>query len=150
MRERVNLGKSAPALYQAVVELDGLASEAAAQAGIATGFTHLLPLRASQLNQGAFCVRLHARDALASQESGDRIAVLPAWRETDYFSPKERAALERVEAVTLVADGQVPDAVYAQAAGVLSKEEIAAVEWLAVVINAWNRIAISSRYPVRA
>ena len=77
-------------------------------------------------------------------------SVLPAWRETDYFSPKERAALERVEAVTLVADGQVPDAVYAQAAGVLSKEEIAAVEWLAVVINAWNRIAISSRYPVRA
>ena len=76
--------------------------------------------------------------------------MLPAWRETDYFSPKERAALERVEAVTLVADGQVPDAVYAQAAGVLSKEEIAAVEWLAVVINAWNRIAISSRYPVRA
>ena len=150
MRERVNLGKSAPALYQAVVELDRLASEAAAQAGIATGFTHLLRLRASQLNQCAFCVRLHARDALASQESGDRIAVLPAWRETDYFSPKERAALERVEAVTLVADGQVPDAVYAQAAGVLSKEEIAAVEWLAVVINAWNRIAISSRYPVRA
>ncbi|UOB06697.1 carboxymuconolactone decarboxylase family protein [[Acidovorax] ebreus] len=89
-------------------------------------------------------------DALASQESGDRIAVLSAWRETDYFSPKERAALELVEAVTLVADGQVPDAVYAQAAGVLSKEEIAAVEWLAVVINAWNRIAISSRYPVRA
>ncbi|WP_284465331.1 carboxymuconolactone decarboxylase family protein, partial [Diaphorobacter nitroreducens] len=80
MRERVNLGKSAPALYQAVVELDRLASEAAAQAGIATGFTHLLRLRASQLNRCAFCVRLHARDALASQESGDRIAVLPAWR----------------------------------------------------------------------
>lgn len=150
MRERVNLGKSAPALYQAVVELDRLASEAAAQAGIATGFAHLLRLRASQLNQCAFCVRLHARDALASQESGDRIAVLPAWRETDYFSPKECAALELVEAITLVADGQVPDAVYAQAAGVLSKEEIAAVEWLAVVINAWNRIAISSRYPVGA
>lgn len=150
MRERVNLGKSAPALYQAVVELDRLASEAAAQAGIATGFTHLLRLRASQLNRCAFCVRLHARDALASQESGDRIAVLPAWRETDYFSPKERAALELVEAITLVADGQVPDAVYAQAAGALSNEEIAAVEWLAVVINAWNRIAISSRYPVGA
>lgn len=150
MNERVNLGKSAPALYQAVVELDRLASEAVTQAGIAAGFSHLLRLRASQINQCAFCIRMHARDAQASGESGDRIAVVPAWRETDYFSPKERAQLALVEAITLVADGQVPDAVYAQASSTLSKEEISAVEWLAVVINAWNRIAITSRYPVKA
>ena len=150
MSERVNLGKSAPALYQAVVELDRLASDAVAQAGIANGFSHLLRLRASQLNQCAFCVRLHTRDALASSESSDRIAVLPAWRETDYFNEKERAALELVEAVTLVSSGQVPDAVYEQAAKSLTRDEISAVEWLAVVMNAWNRIAISSRYPVGA
>lgn len=150
MSNRVNLGKSAPALYQAVVELDRLASDAVAQAGIANGFSHLLRLRASQLNQCAFCVRLHTRDALASSESSDRIAVLPAWRETDYFNDKERAALELVEAVTLVSSGQVPDAVYEQAAKSLTRDEISAVEWLAVVMNAWNRIAISSRYPVGA
>lgn len=150
MNERVNLGKSAPALYQAVMELDRLASEAVTQAGIAAGFSHLLRLRASQINQCAFCIRMHARDAQASGESGDRIAVVPAWRETEYFSPKERAQLALVEAITLVADGQVPDAVYAQASSTLSKEEISAVEWLAVVINAWNRIAITSRYPVKA
>lgn len=150
MNERVNLGKSAPALYQAVVELDRLASVAVTQAGIAAGFSHLLRLRASQINQCAFCIRMHARDAQASGESGDRIAVVPAWRETDYFSPKERAQLALVEAITLVADGQVPDAVYAQASSSLSKEEISAVEWLAVVINAWNRIAITSRYPIKA
>lgn len=150
MAERINLGKSSPGLYQAVIELDRLVSEAVANAGIADGFSHLLRLRASQINQCAFCVRLHARDALASGESSDRVAVLAAWKETDYFNPKERAALELVEAITLISEGQLPDAVYEQAAANLSKEEVSAIEWLAVVINTWNRIAISSRYPVKA
>ena len=150
MTERINLGKSAPKLYQALAELDRQASEAVAQAGITEGFSHLLRLRASQVNQCAVCIRLHTRDALGSGESSDRLAVLPAWRETAYFTPQERAALELVEAITLVADGQVPDAVYTQAAAVLSDAEISAVEWLAIVINAWNRVAISSRYPVKA
>lgn len=150
MTARINLGKSAPALYQAVVELDRLAAEALNQAGIAEGFSHLLRLRASQINQCAFCVRLHARDALASGESSDRLAVLPAWRETEYFSAKERAALELVEAITLISDGQVPDAVYEQARESLSQEELSAIEWIAIVINTWNRIAISSRYTVKA
>lgn len=150
MSGRVNLGKSAPALYQAVIELDRLASEALSTAGIAEGFSHLLRLRASQINQCAFCVRLHARDAISSGESGDRVAVLAAWKETEYFTSKERAALELVEAITLVSDGQVPDSIYEQAAENLSKEELSAIEWLAVVINTWNRIAISSRYPVKA
>ena len=149
MSERVNLGKSAPTLYQAVIELDRLASEALTTAGIAEGFSHLLRLRASQINQCAFCVRLHARDALASGESSDRLAVLAAWEETDYFSPKERAALELVEAITLISDDQLPDAIYKQASESLSEEEVSAIEWLAVVINTWNRIAISSRYPVK-
>jgi AhpD family alkylhydroperoxidase len=148
MNNRVNLSKAAPQLYQGIANLDRSASELAASAGLAEGFVHLLRLRASQINQCAYCVRLHTRDALASGESSDRISVLPAWQETQYFSEKERAAIALVEAVTLIADGQVPDAVYAMAAAVLSDEEIAAVEWLAVVINAWNRIAIPSRYPV--
>lgn len=144
MENRVNLGKAAPDLYQTVVALDRLALEHAASAGIAEGFAHLLRLRASQLNQCAFCIRLHTRDALASGESSDRISVLPAWRETQYFNEKERAALALSEAMTLIAEGQVPEAIYEEAAAVLSNEEIAAVEWLAIVINAWNRIAIPS------
>ena len=148
MTKRINLGKSAPKLYQAVAALDPLASEALASAGIADGFSHLLRLR-SQLNQCAFCIRLHTRDAMAGGESSDRISVLPAWRETEYFNQKERAALELVEAITLISDGQVPDALYAQAAANLSSDEVSAIEWLAVVMNAWNRIAISSRYLVK-
>ena len=149
MTESVNLGKSAPNLYQTVVELDRLVSEALTSAGVTEGFSHLLRLRASQINQCAFCVRLHPRDALASGESSDRLAVLSAWEETDYFTPKERAALELVEAITLISDDQLPDAIYKQASENLSKEEVSAIEWLAVVINTWNRIAISSRYPVK-
>ncbi|NLE87010.1 MAG: carboxymuconolactone decarboxylase family protein [Myxococcales bacterium] len=149
MTERIHLAKVAPELYRSVAELERQVTETVARAGIAEGFAHLLRLRASQLNGCAFCVRLHTRDALASGESSDRAAVLPAWRETEYFTPKERAALELVEAITLVADGQVPDAVYERAAQELTQEELAAVEWLAVMINTWNRIAIPSRYPVK-
>ncbi len=149
MENRVNLGKEAPELYQAVAALAKLANDLAAKAGLAEGFTHLLRLRASQINGCAFCLRLHTRDALKTGESSDRISVLPAWRESDYFNEKERAALALVEAVTLIAQGQVTESVYAAAAAVLSTDEIVAVEWIGVVINAWNRIATSSRYPVK-
>lgn len=148
MSERVNLGKAFPNLYQQVAELDKLATEAARSANIADGLSHLLRLRASQINGCAFCIIMHTRDALASGESSDRISVLPAWRETSYFNTKERAALELVEAVTLITEGQVADDVYERAAACLTQEEIAAIEWLAIIINSWNRIAVASRYPV--
>ena len=150
MTERLNLGESSPKQYQAVVGLDRLVSDALASAGMAEGFSHLMRLRASQLNRCAYCVRLHTRDAIAKGESSDRIGVLPAWRETEYFSASERAALELVEAITSISDGQVPDAIYERAAARLSKEQLAAVEWLAIVMNTWNRIATASRYPVKA
>jgi len=146
---RVSLSKSAPELFQIVVKFERQVNEYATSAGISEGFAHLLRLRASQLNHCAYCVRLHTRDALSSGETTDRISVLSAWRETEYFNDKERAALALLEAVTLIADGQVPDSVYNQAVGVLSNEEIIAVEWIGVVINAWNRIAIPSRTPVK-
>jgi AhpD family alkylhydroperoxidase len=148
-KPRVNLGKVAPELYRSVDGLDKQARELAASAGFADGLVHLLKLRASQINQCAFCVRMHTRDALKSGETSDRISVLTAWRESGYFTEKERAVLSLIEAVTRVSEGQVPDAVYDEAASHLSDQEIAAVEWLAIVINAWNRIATASRYPVK-
>lgn len=148
--KRVNLGKAAPEVYQAVVALDGQIAGRMKAAGFAAGFVHLLRLRTSQINECAFCVRMHAHDALASGESPDRVHVLVAWRETQYFNDKERAALALTEAVTRVAEGQVPEAVYAAAAAALSAEELAAVQWLAVMMNVWNRVAITSRYPVGA
>jgi AhpD family alkylhydroperoxidase len=146
--DRINLGKAAPELYQALIALDRQVSERVQAAGIDAGFSHLLRLRASQINGCSFCVRMHGRDAASKGETADRVYVLTAWRESDYFNEKERAALALTEAVTLIAEGQVPDAVYAEAAKTLSNEEIAAIEWLAIMIGTWNRVAIASRYPV--
>ena len=148
MSARVNLGKSNPTLYKTVVQLYGLASQAAQSAGISDGLTHLIRLRASQINGCAFCARMHTRDALACGETSDRVSVLSAWRETTDFDDRERAALALVEAITLISDGPLAEQTHARAAEALTDAEISAIEWLAIVINAWNRIAIASRYRV--
>lgn len=145
---RVNLGKTAPELYKTVIELENLSMQKVQQAGIEIGFSHLLKLRASQINQCAFCVRMHTQDAIKVGESIDRIALISAWSESEYFSAKERAALTLIEEITLIAQQHFPDAAYEQAANVLSSDEITAIEWIAIVINTWNRIAISSQYKV--
>ncbi|QOW47338.1 MULTISPECIES: carboxymuconolactone decarboxylase family protein [Acinetobacter] len=146
--QRVNLGKAAPELYKNVIELENLSMQKAQQAGIEMGFSHLLKLRASQINQCAFCVRMHTQDAIKVGESIDRIALISAWRESDYFSEKERAALTLIEEITLITQQHFPDQVYAAAKEILSDDEITAIEWIAIVINTWNRIAISSQYKV--
>lgn len=147
--ERVNLSKTAPELYKAVIELENLSMQKVQQANIDIGFSHLLKLRASQINQCAFCVRMHTQDAVKAGESVDRISLISAWRESDYFSEKERAGLQLIEEITLIAKQHFPHASYEQASQVLSEIEITAIEWLAIVINTWNRIAISSQYPVK-
>ncbi len=147
--KRVILLKSPPEMYTLMNGLEEKIREMSARAGIEDGFAHLLRLRASQINKCAYCVRLHTRDALAAGESTDRISVVPTWHDSEYFTDKERASLAVVESITNITDGQLPDQVYSEAAAVLSAEELAAVEWIAVFINTWNRIAISSRTPVR-
>ncbi|MGE8540302.1 MAG: carboxymuconolactone decarboxylase family protein [Acinetobacter sp.] len=146
---RINLGQSAPELYKKVAELDALAMQKVLEARLSEGFAHLLKLRASQINQCAFCIRLHTQDALKTGETAERIALLSAWRETEYYDQAERAALSLMEAITLISADQVPDAIYEDALPFLTDAQISAVEWLAIVINAWNRIAISSRYSVK-
>ncbi len=147
--QRVVLGKTSNDLQQIVINLDQKASALMGAVGFKEGFSHLLKLRASQINGCAYCVRMHTRDALRTGEPNDRIAVIAAWHESEYFDPKERAALSLVESITRITEGQIPDAVYDAAAAALSSEEIAAVEWIGVVINAWNRIAIAGRLPVK-
>jgi alkylhydroperoxidase family enzyme len=88
---------------------------------------------------------MHTRDARGQGETEQRVYALNAWRETPFFTERERAALALTEAVTLVHDGRVPDAVYAEAAGVFDENQLAALIWSATVINAYNRIAIATR-----
>lgn len=117
----------------------------AREAGVEPELLELVRIRASQINGCAFCIDMHTKDALAAGEDTQRLFLLDAWRESPGYSDRERAALALTEAITLVHDGQVPDDVYAAAAGVFSEAELAAVMWAAIVINAYNRIAISSR-----
>ncbi|MGA5540721.1 carboxymuconolactone decarboxylase family protein [Mycobacterium sp. NPDC051198] len=128
--------------------LSGEVEKCAADAGLDPLLIELVKIRTSQINGCAFCLRMHTRDALAKGESPDRIAVLPAWDETGYFSETDRAALALAEAVTRISGTQVSDEQYATAASALTADQISAVIWLATVMNAFNRIAISSRYRV--
>ncbi len=143
----VNIGKIQPATYQAVMELNNQAEAAAREAGLDPLLVELVKIRSSQLNGCAFCLRMHIGDAVKQGETADRLAVIAAWWESQYFTPAEQAALQIAERVTLISDhGRLQSRGVDES--VLSDEQVAGVTWLAVVINAWNRIAISSHYPV--
>lgn len=140
----MNLSKSHPDSYQKLLTLSAAADEAAAASGLDPRLIELVKIRVSQLNGCAFCLRLHTRDAVAKGETADRLAVLPAWWESQYFDAAEQSALALAEQVTQIAD-EPRRAVVADA---LTAEQQAAVAWLAVVMNSWNRVAIGSHYPV--
>ena len=107
----------------------------------------LVKMRTSQLNGCAYCIDMHTKDARAFGEAEQRLYALNAWREVPFFSDRERAALEWTEAITRVADAQVPDEVYDRVRGHFDEDQLVALTFAAVAINAWNRLAISFRVP---
>ncbi|MBD0710962.1 MULTISPECIES: carboxymuconolactone decarboxylase family protein [unclassified Streptomyces] len=140
---RLPLAERVPEFYRAMLHL-----ERATAKDIDPTLYHLIKIRASQINHCAFCIDMHTKDALAEGETVERIVQLSAWGESRHFyTEKELAALELTESVTLLTDGPVPvpDEVYARAAAHFDETEIARVISAIVVINAWNRIAISTR-----
>src|SRR3954468_2306805 len=145
---RVALKKSTPDVSAAMGSLHAAAVSAAQDAKLEPELLELIRIRASQLNGCAFCLDMHTKDARAQGETEQRIYALSAWPETPFFTPRERAALALTEAITLVADGRVPDDVYQEAAEVFKEAELAGVIWSAIVINAYNRVAIATRMPV--
>jgi AhpD family alkylhydroperoxidase len=145
---RTNMGDQHPAAYKALAGLSIEADKAASAAGLDPLLIELIRIRTSQINGCAFCLRMHTSDALKKGENPARIAVLPAWAESAYFSETDRAALRFAESITEVADGHVSDEDHAFAAAVLSPDQISAVAWVTTVMNAWNRVAITSRYYV--
>ncbi|KUF06408.1 alkylhydroperoxidase [Leucobacter sp. G161] len=140
----VNITKHHPEVYTQLSGLSGAAEAAAASAGLEPTLIELVQIRVSQLNGCAFCIRLHTRDALKLGESSDRLAVLPAWWESQYFSPVESAALGLAEEVTRLTVPPRTD----WDTGALTDEQASAVSWLALVMGAWNRVAIRSGYRV--
>jgi AhpD family alkylhydroperoxidase len=140
----VNLGKQHPDLYKQLGALSAQADTAMLEAELDPLLAELVKIRISQLNGCAFCLRMHTRDAIAKGETTDRLAVIAAWWESQYFTAQERAALALAEHVTQLS---VPPRNTGDETS-LTDKQTSAISWLAVVMNAWNRVAITSHYPV--
>ncbi|MFE2407612.1 carboxymuconolactone decarboxylase family protein [Kitasatospora sp. NPDC057904] len=125
------------------------AGEAAARAGLDRRLVELVNLRVSQINGCAYCLNVHTAAALQVGETTQRLGTLPAWRDTQLFSPQERAALALAEATTTPADAALQEEAYTAAREALTDEQISAVIWVAIAINAFNRVSILSKHPVR-
>jgi len=140
------LNRAAPFAYKALLLLAEETAEFAISVGLSPTTLELVKIRASQINGCAYCLRMHVREAVALGEVSDRLAVVAAWRDTEYFSAEERAALVIAERTTLIGDraGRVDEDVSALTAG-----QVAAAEWTAITINAFNRLSILSGFPVR-
>jgi AhpD family alkylhydroperoxidase len=105
----------------------------------------LIQLRASQINGCAYCLDMHWKDLRASGENEQRLYSLDAWRECPYYTDRERGALAWTEAVTLIAQGHAPDAVYKEARSQFSEKELSDLTLAVAAINAWNRLSIAAR-----
>ena len=142
---RLDFEAAAPGVYKAMATLDRAATRALDDAGIEPRLRELVRIRASQLNGCAYCIDMHTKDARKLGETEQRIYALLAWRETPFFTARERFALAFTESVTQLAGTHVPDADYGPVAKEFSPAEAAALVGLLVAINAWNRIGVATR-----
>lgn len=140
MKARLNYGKTAPGIYDAMDALDQYLNSC----GLEESLLHLVRLRASQMNGCAYCLDMHWKDLRALGENEQRLYSLDAWRECPYYTDRERAALAWTEAVTLIGD-HVPESVYETARAVLNEKELSDLTLAAAAINAWNRLSIAGR-----
>ncbi|HMF53218.1 MAG TPA: carboxymuconolactone decarboxylase family protein [Edaphobacter sp.] len=141
MQPRFNYAKLSPGGYHAMFNLE----KYIAQCGLEESLLLLIKLRVSQINGCAFCLDMHWKDLRSIGEDEQRLYSLDAWRECPYYTDRERSALAWAEALTLITHGHVSDTVYAEASAYLNEKELSDFAFAIVAINAWNRLAISSR-----
>lgn len=141
MEPRIDVRKVAPGAREAMYGLEKYVHES----GVEPSLLELVKLRASQINGCGYCVDMHTKDARARGETEQRLYASVVWRETPFFTDRERAALAWTETVTLVSQGQVPDYVYELARKHFSEKELVDLTLAIVAINGWNRLAISFR-----
>jgi AhpD family alkylhydroperoxidase len=141
MEPRLDAMKTAPKAFHAMYGLEAYVR----QCGLEIGLLELVKMRASQLNECAYCIDMHSKDARAHGETEQRLYALSAWRETPFFSERERAALAWTEAVTLVGESHVPDDLFAETRRHFSEEELVNLTMAVVTINGWNRLSIAFR-----
>lgn len=141
--------KVMPEAWKAASAFSAAIRESAAQRGISLQESELIKVRASQLNACAFCLDLHSREARQAGIPQQKLDVLPAWRESTLFDERERAILAVTEATTDLPLTEESAADLSGALAVLGEEAFVAAEWVAITINAFNRISILSEHPVR-
>ncbi|HUR74017.1 MAG TPA: carboxymuconolactone decarboxylase family protein [Sporichthya sp.] len=146
---RVQVSEAFPAALSDLLRLAGTTRKIAADAGVAPELIELVKIRASQLNNCAFCVDMHTREARAAGESERRLHLIAAWRETDLFSATERTALELTETLTRLAETRdLPEALYDRALQVFNEQQYAAIVHNIAMINVWNRLSVASHKPL--
>ncbi len=141
MQPRLDLAKIDPAAYRAMLGLETYIRSSRLDPRL----VHMIKMRASQINGCAFCIDMHSKDARAAGETEQRLYALDAWRETPFYTERERAALAWTEALTLIRDGHAPDDVYDEVKRHFAEDELVALTLAIVTINAWNRLAIGFR-----
>ena len=141
MEQRINYSKVAP---EGIRALGGLETYLQG-CGLEPDLLNLIKTRASQLNGCAYCIDMHTKDARARGETGQRLYALPAWRQTPFYTERERAALAWTEAVTLISHGPVADTLYQEARRHFSEKELVDLTLALVAINGWNRLTIPFR-----
>jgi AhpD family alkylhydroperoxidase len=142
---RLDIDTGAPTFLRSLTALDAAATRELDGAGIEPGLRELVRILASQLNGCAYCVSEHSRDAATAGEPSGRIAAVAVWRESPFFSERERAAFALTETMTLAARTHVPEEDWREASAFLSPAELSALIALIVVINAWNVIGVTTR-----
>ena len=145
IRQRLDFDSHAAGYSRALSHLDNAAPKQLDGVGFDPRLRDLVRIRASQLNGCAYCVDMHTKDARAAGERDERLAGLPVWRETPFFTARERAVLAFTESVTRMTETHVPDADFDAIAAELDPAEIAALVALLVTINAWNAVGVSTR-----
>jgi len=141
---RLDFDAQAPGFSRAMIHLDQAATKELDKVDFDVRIRELVRIRASQLNGCAYCIDMHTKDARAAGETEQRIYALPAWRETPFFTARERAALALTESVTLMPQTHVPEADFAAAAAQFSAAELGALISLIVMINAWNAVGVTT------
>ena len=138
MEKRVNITKTQPETIKALVNLDSTLH-------LQPTHRELIKIRSSQINGCAYCINIHTKEARKNGETEQRIYLLNAWRETDFYTEEERSILALTEEMTLISHGGVSDETYQQAARLFDESYLANIFMTIISINAWNRIGISTK-----
>jgi AhpD family alkylhydroperoxidase len=142
MQARLESKKVAPEAYQAMLALENYVKKSSR---LEASLLELVRMRASQVNGCAYCLDMHSKDARANGETEQRLYALNAWRETPFFTDRERAALAWTEAVTEIGKDRVPDSIYKEVQSHFTDEELVNLTLAVASINSWNRLCISFR-----